>query len=151
MKKSVILLGVIGVLILVTYVFFHKNYLQFDLVYKIPNSDKDFYPNGYEFFHSKKELDNYINRNERTKSLGKRMKGLDFDFNNYSYSVFYGRKIKLIYHSYKSTFLDDLSPSYAKPKGKIVVFVEYESDNKEKGVFIYKTKKNSKLRGFYGI
>lgn len=151
MRKSVILLIVVGVLILVTYVFFHKNYLQFDLVYKIPNSDKNFYPNGYEFFHSKKEIENYLGRNKRTKDLREKFQTLDFDFNNYSYGIFYGRKVKSIYYSYKSTFLNDLSPSYAKPKGKVIVFIEYESSNKEKGVFIYKTKRNDKLRGFYGI
>ncbi len=151
MKKSVILLVIIGMLILLTYVFFRKNYLQCDLFYEIPNSDKDFYPNGYEFFHSKKEIDNYINRNKRTKDLREKLQMLDFDFKNYSYCVFYGRKAKKIYHSYKTTLLDDLSPSYAKPNGKTLVFVEYEDDDKGKGVFIYKTKKNIKLRGFYGI
>lgn len=151
MKKSFILLVVIGIFVLLTYLFFHKNYLQFDLFYKIPNSAKDFYPNGYEFFHSKKELDNYVNRNKRTKTLGQKLLTLNFDFDKYSYCVFYGRKVKKLYHSYKSTLLDDLSASYIKYNKKTLVFVEYEKDDNEKGIFIYKIKKNTKLRGFYGI
>ena len=112
---------------------------------------KDFYPNGYEFFHSKKELDNYVNRNKRTKTLGQKLLTLNFDFDKYSYCVFYGRKVKKLYHSYKSTLLDDLSASYIKYNKKTLVFVEYEKDDNEKGIFIYKIKKNTKLRGFYGI
>lgn len=151
MKKIIIFLVSATILMLLVYTFYHKNYIQYDLVFKSLNKNEKFYPGAYEFFHSKEDIHSYFNRTTETKGYGIKSRNIVFDFENYSYVIFYGRRVKNMYYSYKTTFFDDISPSYARPKNKIIVFVEYENDKSEKGIFIYKVKKDIRLRGFYGL
>lgn len=148
MKGKLLLLVTILFTCLV-FIFFNKTYLDFSLVYVEKNNDETFKPDAYEFFHSKAEIISFFNRNEKTKKFGANC-DLNFNFENYSYCIFYGCEIKRMYYSYKTSFFNDLTPTYAKPKNKKVVFVEYVN-NKENGIYIYKIAKNDKLRGFYGI
>jgi hypothetical protein len=55
-----------------------------------------------------------------------------------------------MYHSYKTSLINDISPSYSKPKDKTLIIIEYDKDSDE-GVFIYRIEKNSNFRGFYGL
>ena len=131
------------------YEFFHKNSISFETVYRVPNDEK-FRPLGYEFFHSRQELESYFKRNNRTKDLRGKLSEVEFDFVNYSYCIFYGRKITSMSYSYKATYFDDITPTYARPKGKIPVFVTYDAaPSSERGTFIYRVSKDDRLRGFY--
>ena len=144
-----LLIGLFAISFLV-YRFFHKTYISFELVYKVPDSSKEFRPLGYEFFHTKQELESYFRRNDRTKELKEKLSDIAFDFDQYSYCIFYGREVTSMSYSYKTTYVDDITPTYARPKGKVPVFVTYNEDsNSRKGVFLYKVNKDNKLRGFY--
>jgi hypothetical protein len=149
MKKKILLLSLLTLMLLVCFVFFKKTYLDFDLVYVEKNVNETFKPDAYEFFHSKNEMNIFFNRNEKTKKIGTNCK-INFDFEKYSYCIFYGCKIKNLYYSYKTTFFNDMTPKYARPNNKKVVFVEY-GDNKKSEIYIYKISKDESLRGFYGI
>lgn len=131
------------------FVFFHKTFLNQEMVFNGVMLNEKFRPNAYEFLHSEKDLSNFINRNDNTKLIGSNLKTVNFDFNNCSYCIVYGCKVKGMYYSYKTTFFDDTSPSYARPKDKKFIAIEYEK-NKTNGVFIYSLKKDKALRGFYG-
>lgn len=131
--------------------FFSRNSINYELLAKISKSDKEFYPNAYEFFHSKESIERYFNRNDNTRKYLKEIQNIDFDFKKYSYLIIYGRKIKKLYHSYKTSYFNDLSPSYSRPMNKKLIFIEYEDNNLDNGVFIYRVDKNSSLRGFYGV
>ena len=135
----------------VLYFFFYKNYLQSELICEIPNPSNVFYPDAYKFFHSKNEIDRFLELNQTTKSYKNYINKTEFDFNNFSYFIVYGREVKNIYYSHKSTFFDDKSESYARPKGKIPVFINYKNERSRNGVFIYRIEKDNRLRGFYGI
>lgn len=53
-------------------------------------------------------------------------------------------------YSQKQIYFDDPTPSYARTKGKIPVFVKYEDgDSATNGIFIYRVAKDKRLRGFY--
>jgi hypothetical protein len=151
MKKIILFLSVIIAGVTVSYFFLHKNYIQSELICEIPNPSNDFYPDAYEFFHSKKEIDNFLARTQETRSYKNHINKVKFNFNNFSYFVVYGREVKEIYYSYKSTFFDDMSPTYARPKGKIPVFINYKNKGSRNGVFIYRIERDNRLRGFYGI
>ncbi|TPD73741.1 hypothetical protein [Flavobacterium microcysteis] len=150
MKKIILFLILIFAGISVTYFFFYKNYLQPELICEIPDPDNTFRPDGYEFFHSKNEIDRYLELNQTTKSYKNYINKTDFNFNNFSYFIVYGREVKNIYYSYKSTFFDDKSESYARPNGKIPVFINYKNEGSRNGVFIYRIERDDRLRGFYG-
>lgn len=151
MKKTIVYSVLILISIILVYIFFHKSSINYELLIKIPKSDKEFYPNAYEFFHSKESIEKYFNRNNKTKEYQKEVQDIDFDFKKHSYLIVYGKKIKNLYHSYKTSYFNDLSPSYSKPRNKTLIFVEYEENNSDTGVFIYIVDKDSNLRGFYGI
>lgn len=150
MRKKTIYIIIIIVFTLLGYLFFNKKYIEYELVCKIPNSDNKFYPDAYEFFHSKENLTRYFNRNDRTKEYGKTCQNIDFDFSKNSYVIVYGKKVKKMFHSYKTSLFNDISPSYSKPQGKTLIIIEYDEDSDE-GVFIYRIEKKSKFRGFYGV
>lgn len=151
MRKIILVLCSATILMLLVYTFYHKTYINNDLVFQSLNKNEKNYPDAYEFFHSKEEIEHYFYRNKHTKDIKIKCRDIVFDFKNYSYVIFDGHRVKKIFYSYKTTFFDDISPSYAKPKGKKPVFVEYEDDKSEKGIFIYKVKKDISLRGFYGV
>lgn len=148
MKKRFALIGFVLFSCLV-FVFYHKNYLDYKLVYEGFNLKENFEPNAYEFFHSKEEIISFFKRNKETRKIENNCGNIKFDFENYSYCIFFGGRVKQMYYSYKTTLCNDISPSYARPSGKKVVFVEYEG-NKKNTVFIYRIKKDNSLRGFYG-
>ena len=150
MKKWTLVCLVSLVIAGVSYTFFHKTYVSFELVGKVPEGNKDFRPHGYEFFHSRQEIESYFRRNERTKELHKNLSNVPLDFTNYSYCLFYGRKVVTMSHSGKTTYFDDPTPSYARPSGKIPVFVTYDQTlSGERGTFLYRVSKDDRLRGFY--
>jgi len=142
---------VVTVLSLGGWIFYRKHYLYFELVCEIPVVTS-FRPDAYVFFHSKNDLDRYFNLNENTKEYKRLLPNVDFNFKEYSYCIVYGRKIEQIWYSNKSTYFDDKSASYAKPKGRIPVFITYEVENKDmSNVYLYKMEKDKRLRGFLGI
>ena len=150
MKKWMFIFVVLLVTVGVAYTFFHKSYISFELVGELPNGSEDFRPLGYEFFHSTQELESYFRRNKRTKQLEKNLSDITFDFTNYSYCIFYGRQVASMSYSYKTTYFDDPTPTYTRPKRKIPVFVTYgEGPGSEKGTFLYRVSKDDRLRGFY--
>lgn len=151
MKKIILLLSLIIAGISVSYFFLHKNYIKSELICEIPNTSNVFHPDAYEFFHSKNEIDRFLELNQTTKSYKNYINKTEFDFNDFSYFIVYGREVKEIYYSYKSTFFDDQSPTYARPGGKIPVFINYKNKGSRNGVFIYRIKRDKRLRGFYGI
>lgn len=105
---------------------------------------------AYVFFHSENDLKKYFSINAATREIERKAANIKFDFANYSYCIFFGRKVTNMNYSYKQTYFDDPTPSYARTKGKIPVFVEYEKDNTNPtGIFLYRVPKNEKMRGFY--
>lgn len=155
-KTFYILILVLSLLSLGTYLFNKKNHLNFELVSKVQNSNEEFYPLAYEFFHSQNAYDSFFKRNSETKDLKKYFpKSADLDFNNYSYCIFFGKSLNDLYFSYKATYFDDPSPSYAscRSQGKKFVVATYKDtiQNDEKGIFLYKVNKDDKLRGVYGL
>ncbi len=150
MKRTMIYSIIIILFTVFIYIFFHKKYVKCELLLNIPHSDEEFYPNAYEFFHSKEDMERYFHRNDRTRKYEKECEKIEFDFDKNTYVFVYGKKIKNMFYSYKTSFFNDTSPSYSKPKNKTLIFIDYE-DNNDKGVFIYKLDKNPNLRGFYGI
>jgi hypothetical protein len=158
MKKMMLYIGIIAFAIIVfgSYFFFKKNYLDYELTCKLPNvRNGEFYPDAYVFFHNKKSIDSFFELTEETKNLKKNIpEGTIFDFNNYSYCIFYGRKVKSMYYSYKTTYFDDPSPSYASSRryGNKCVFVTYDkpTSNIDNAIYIYRVKRDDKLSGFNG-
>ncbi len=67
--------------------FFSRNSINYELLAKISKSDKEFYPNAYEFFHSKESIERYFNRNDNTRKYLKEIQNIDFDFKKYSYLI----------------------------------------------------------------
>lgn len=150
MKRKAMYILIVMVFTLLGYLFFNKKHIEHELLFKIPNSDNKFYPNAYEFFHSKESITRYFNRNDKTREYQKTCQNIDFDFNKNSYVIVYGKKVKKMYHSYKTSLINDISPSYSKPKDKTLIIIEYDKDSDE-GVFIYRIEKNTNFRGFYGV
>lgn len=148
MKKIYLIVITFFLLFLVLFIFFHKTQLEFELVCT-SNNETEFYPNAYEFIHSEKAFKSYIATNSNTRQFGKQC-NQELNFSKYSYVIVYGRKPKLMYYSYKSTWFDDISPSYAPHWGRKVVFIEYEDESKGIGTFLYRVKKQEELRGFFG-
>ncbi|WP_129582942.1 hypothetical protein [Flavobacterium cyanobacteriorum] len=148
MKPKRVILITFFLLLISLVIFCWKTYIEFSLVCQIP-SIKEFRPDGYVFIHSEDDLTNYSFINKQTNFIKKHCENV-FDFSQYSYVIIYGRKPQVMYYSYKNSFFEDTSEPYAKYNDKTVVFIHYEDKPKETGTFIYKIKKNSKLRGFYG-
>lgn len=139
-----------------SYLFFKKNYLDFELVSQMTNSDEEFYPMAYEFFHSKNAYDSFFTRNSNTIKLKTAFpNSSNLDFENYSYCIFFGKSLNSLYYSYKTTYYDDPSPSYAscKRNGKKFVQAVYNDTNQNntKGIFLYKVNKDEKLSGVDGL
>lgn len=149
MKKIYLITIAFCLLLLGIYIFFHKTQLEFELVCT-SNNETEFYPDAHRFIHSEKAFKRYINININTHEFGKQCYQ-PLDFKKYSYVIVYGRKPKSMYYSYKSTWFDDISPSYARPWGSKVVFIEYEDKSKGIGTFIYRVKRQEELRGFFGV
>jgi hypothetical protein len=153
MKNLIVILVVLLLAAIVVHRFYNKTQLSFKLICKVKDSTGEFRPLGYEFFHTRQELDSYFDRNKETKELKIKLDGVIFDFNKYSYSIFYGREVESMFYSYKSTYFDDITPSYARPNGKVPVFVTYENvlpnTTDSNCVYIYGLDKDARLRGFY--
>lgn len=151
-------IGIIAFAIIVfgSYFFFRKKHLDYELAYKLPNvRNGEFYPDAYVFFHNQKSIDRFFELTDETKKLKKFIPPETiFDFDNYSYCIFYGRKIKSMYYSYKTTYFDDPSPSYESCRryGYKCVFVTYDkpTSNIDNAIYIYRVKKDEKLSGFNG-
>lgn len=151
-----ILIFILSVFSIGYYLFIKKNHVNFELVSKVQNSNEDLYPLAYEFFHSQIAYETFFERNSNTKILKNNFpKSSDLDFTNYSYCVFFGKGLEDLYFSYKTTYLDDPSPSYAscRSKGKKFVVAIYNetSENSEKGIFLYKITKDERLSGVDGL
>lgn len=148
MKKIYLIAITISLLLLCIYSFFKKTQLEFELVCT-SNNETEFYPDAYEFLHSEKEFKSYIATNNNTCEFGKQC-NQELNFAKYCYVIVYGRKPKLMYYSYKSTWFDDKSDFYAPHWGSKVVFIEYQDESKGVGTFLYKVNKQKELRGFFG-
>lgn len=158
MKRKMLYVGIIALIIFASgsYFFFKKNYLDYELVSQIPNSNEEFHPMAYEFFHSKNAYESFFARNTNTiklKTVFPNSSNLDFE--NYSYCIFFGKSLNSLYYSYKTTYYDDPSPSYAscRRKGKKFVQAIYNetNQNNDKGIFLYKVKKDEGLSGVDGL
>jgi hypothetical protein len=136
------------------YFFLKKTYLNFELVCCLPEVKKgEFYPDAYTFFHTKQSIEDYFNLTDETREIKNSLPdSTSFDFDKYSYCIFYGKGVSNMYYSYKKTFFDDKSPSYSKAKrfGLNCVFIDY-SLNSNNGIYIYRVENNKTLRGFDGI
>jgi len=138
------------------YFFYKKVYLDFEIVCEFPNiRNGEFYPDAYVFFHSQQSIDNFFELISETRKIKSFIpKEIVFDFTNYSYCIFYGRKVENMYYSYKTTYFDDPSPSYASCRkyGKKCVFVKYFDQRLDSanGIFLYRVNKDEKLSGFNG-
>ena len=145
-KKYLIAAIIICVIGLVA--FFHKTELQFELICSGKGRDA-FYPDAYVVIKSEAIKKDFFSTNQETKRLASLC--IDkIDVRKYGYVVVYGKKVKRMYYSYKTTFCDDKSASYIKRWGADVIFIEYEDAPAEGSTFIYRIDKNEKLRGFYG-
>jgi len=156
MKKIYFVLIILGLIILTIPIhsFYKKNFLEVNRYYKIPNVESNYYPGAYVFFHSNDKLRQFFEMNESTRTYRENSKNINFDFENYSYLIVYGAKIESIYYSFKTTYFNDPSPSYAKAKrfGKKCVFINYDKASEdEKGVYFYRLRKDTTLRGFDGL
>lgn len=156
MKKKYIVAIIFGLIIfpISIYWFSKKHYPAFEIYFKIPNVESDLYPGAYVFFNSNAQLTSFFNMNKDTRIYGENCKDVKFDFDNYTYVIVYGAKIESMYYSYKTTFFNDPSPSYAKARryGKKCVFIDYNKASKaEKGVYFYRLKRDTLLRGFDGL
>lgn len=150
MKKIALLLIVILALTVALYLFYKKSYIQHELAFNIPNSNEEFRPQAYLFIHSKDELNGYYQTNTNTKELQAQLTNATFNFDKYSYCIFYGKRVKTMEISKKQSIFDDPTPSYARTKGKIPVFVKYDDTNSsDKGIYIYQVQNDNRLRGFY--
>ena len=144
------------------YLFLKKVYLDFEEVCELSNiRTREFRPFAYVFFHSQKEIDDFLRNNYSDLAPNtKKVKScilskINLDFVNYSYCIFYGRKVENMYHSFKTTYFDDLTPSYVKRHRSDIkcVFVTYSNKelNNSNGIFLYKVKKDKRLSGFKGL
>ncbi|VBB45382.1 hypothetical protein TRIP_D300212 [uncultured Paludibacter sp.] len=151
MKKIIISLILLSFTIVVICLFFKKHYVSYNSYYKIPNVERDFYSGAYVFFHSKNELKSFFDLNDETHKFMENSKYINFNFSKYSYLIVYGAKIDKMYYSYKTTWFDDPSPSYAKARrfGKKCVFIKYRKV--DKAVYFYQIKKDTLLTGFNGL
>jgi hypothetical protein len=151
MKRIVVVVVSVLIAVLIgAYFFYKRNIIKYEMVYEIPNSKEEFRPQAYVFFHSDKDLERYFRRNSTTKQIGIKTSSVKFDFNKYSYCIVFGKKITNMEYSQKQIYFDDPTPTYARTKGKIPVFVKYENgESATNGIFIYRIAKDERLRGFY--
>jgi hypothetical protein len=156
MKNKLIGLITVAVIIMSvsTFMFLNKTYLDFELICSLNEKRTEFNPNAYVVFHTQKQLDSFFEMNSNTTYLKTQLPSeLIFDFKNYSYCIVYGKQVKNMCYSYKTTLFDDISPSYAScwKYRKKCVFIEYDTNKTGKGTYLYKLKHDSKLRGFDGL
>ncbi|KGO93340.1 hypothetical protein [Flavobacterium subsaxonicum] len=130
-----------------TIVFFHKTNLDFNLTCSYVG-DKEFRPDAYVVLHLDKDFEQYSKINSRTAKIGSACKS-SLNFAKHDYVIVYGRKVKTMYYSLKSTLFDDRSDHYIKRIGRRVLFIEYENGDST-GTFMYQINKDKKLRGFIG-
>lgn len=126
-------------------ILFHKTYLSFDLVCKV-DSEIEFRPDAYVVINSEEKLKDFLFLRKEVKLCSD-----SFDLSRFTYIVVYGKQVNIMYHSYKSTYFDDKSASYAPHWNSKVLFIEYDNKPSEKKMFVYKISKEDKLRGFFGI
>lgn len=155
-KLLYILIIVVSILSFTIYIFFKKDHLNFELISKVSKTNEEFRPFAYRFFHSQNDYDNFLNINSNTIKLKSDLpKAKDLDFENYSYCIFFGKGLSDLYYSYKTTYYDDPSPSYAScaryGKKYVVVIYKNLTSNKDNGIFLYKVKRDVKLRGVDGL
>lgn len=132
-RKNVILLGSVLVVVIGAIIFFHQTELEFELICSADIRD-DFYPDAYVVINSEKKKRDYFTTNKDTKTLASIC--IDkIDVSKYSYVVVYGRKVKRMYYSYKTTFFNDKSDYYVKRWGADVLFIEYEPDTDDTPTF----------------
>jgi len=156
MNKKMILIALVVLICIITlsFIFFKKSFVDFELVCSLNESKTEYRPDAYRFFHSQQELTDFFEMNNNTKQIQEQLPDdIVFDFDKYSYCIVYGNKINVMYHSFKTTFFDDLSPSYAscRKDGKKCVFIKYEDNMKIGNTYIYRINHDRDLRGFDGI
>lgn len=145
-----------------------KHYLQFKLLTEIPGAYL-VTPMAYEIFHDQEDLERFWDRTSETREMRRKLPaGTKFDFKRYSYGIFFGRKVTAMWHSWKESKFDDLTPEYARDPACIMVFVSYESDSTSTfewdsksiyevddtltgPVYLYELPRDTRLRGFLGL
>lgn len=136
---------VLGLIIIGLILFFHKTYLDKNLICKIDDAT-EFRPDAYVVINSSEKFNDVV---FLVKGLGRC--GDNFDFSKSTYVIVFGRKASTMYYSYKTTFFDDISDHYAPKLGSDVLFIDYEAAPGEKGIFVYEVPKNENLREFFGV
>jgi hypothetical protein len=138
--------------VFIGYHFFQKiHVVEVKKVLTIPIKSS-FYPYAYTIFNSEEQFRNFLNFTQETKQYGKfisERSNYKFDFSKNRYCIVYGRELKYLYWSYKSTLLEDPTPSWEKDY-RIPLFTLYKKRNlKNQFVFIYALEKNDCFRGVF--
>jgi len=102
-----------------------------------------FYPLSYKFLHSDHDIDAYFSYGDKAAKL----RSLNLDFSNYTFLVSFGKRVLKAYHS---PFAADPTPRYARKWNSWFVTIVYEDVSVDDQVYIYRTNKNQKLRGYEG-
>lgn len=110
-----------------------------------------FYPDAYRFIHSEEEFGNLMQLVDSELDVDSLISQNQLDFARYTYLIVFGAKIKRIYYSYKSTWFNDRSPSYAKARrrNKNCVFVEYDLPDNQ--MYLYQLERDTTWTDFDGI
>ncbi len=147
---------VIGTCLIVFFVaciaiFFRRHDIPYLACYRLSVKHTEFYPDAYRFIHSEEEFGNLMQLVDSELDVDSLISQNQLDFARYTYLIVFGARIKRIYYSYKSTWFNDRSPSYAKARrrNKNCVFVEY--DLPDHRVYLYRLERDTTWRGFDGI
>lgn len=144
MRRTYIILASTILFLIGLLLFFKKTYLDFEKVC-MAKSHTEFLPDAYVVINSQEKLKDFLFLRKEFKSCSK-----SFDFTKYTYIVVYGGAVKSMYYSFKTTYFNDKSASYAPHWNSNVLFINYTNEFSDKSITIYKVNKQEKLRGFYG-
>lgn len=178
MSKNIIIfaLSIIfaGALVAGLYIYKKKNYPEFELVKAINSSQKlkDGYPYAYYFFHSNKDIEDYMKCLRRFNGYMEDLKrnGVEFDFENYSYCITLKMPVEKMCYGYE--YSKEMDPTYKNsiPKNSNTIFVDLKYQGEERiyikngegkfilqrefgkckktnFIYVYRLKKNTRLRG----
>jgi hypothetical protein len=117
--------------------------IEFFTAIQDDHSTCDFYPLSYKFLHSRHDIDAYFYYG----NMNGKLKAICFDFSNYTYIVSFGRRISKAYYDPLAV---DPTPKYARKWNTRFITVFYENMPANDYIYLYKTRKNPKLRGYEG-
>lgn len=161
MEKNNIIILLISIISFVyfTYDFVKTRNVPVTLCKEIVDATSGYYPDAYKFMHDYDYIANLFFPHEHylakhsNDSVAMNEYRLKFDryCRDYSYLIVYGRKVKAINYSMKSSYFDDPSPDYCNAKKRLRKYatIEYYGDTTS-SVYIYRLRRDVSLSGIFG-